>query len=186
MEQFFRQMTPDTGPFDLNIISNAMSALFQKIGDGILFTHSQGSSPGWHTRMRNSNVKSIIAFEPGNGFPFLPEDAPQPMPSSSPYGTLYPEIISFEEFETLTSIPLLIIYGDNIPDEPTNVWSQDNWRVRLDMARLWVEAINKHGGNAKLLHLPDITLIGNGHFACTEMNTLQIANLVLNFIEEHV
>ena len=40
------------------------------------------------------------------------------------------------------------------PNRPSGV-GEDNWRVRLAMARLWVDAINRHGGDAQLVHLPD-------------------------------
>ncbi|WP_199417025.1 alpha/beta hydrolase [Chitinophaga silvatica] len=40
LEQFFRQMTPNTGSFDGDIVSDACSEIFNKIGEGILVTHS--------------------------------------------------------------------------------------------------------------------------------------------------
>ena len=40
LDQFFRSVTPNTGPYDARVISDAMAALFAKIGSGILFTHS--------------------------------------------------------------------------------------------------------------------------------------------------
>ena len=50
LKQFFRSMTPNTGPFDVEVITNAVSALFDKIGPAILVTHSHGpkeeSRPG--------------------------------------------------------------------------------------------------------------------------------------------
>ncbi len=64
LDQFFRLVTPNTGPYDAAVISDAMSALFTKIGPGILFTHSQGGGPGWLTAIKNPNVKAIVAFEP--------------------------------------------------------------------------------------------------------------------------
>lgn len=48
LNQYFRQMTPNTGPFDINVISDAMSAVVDKSGPAILFTHSQGGGPGWY------------------------------------------------------------------------------------------------------------------------------------------
>jgi len=62
-------MTPNTGPFDANVMSDSVSALFDRICDRILFTHSQGGGPGWLTAIKN-RVKSIVAFEPGSGFVF--------------------------------------------------------------------------------------------------------------------
>ncbi len=49
LNQYFRQMTPNTGPFDIEVISDAVAALFNKIGSGILVTPSQGGGPGWRT-----------------------------------------------------------------------------------------------------------------------------------------
>src|SRR5690606_9355794 len=49
LEQFYRQMTPNTGAFDATVITAAVSSLFDKIGAGILVTHSQGGGPGWQT-----------------------------------------------------------------------------------------------------------------------------------------
>ena len=41
------------------------------------------------------------------------------------------------QFLALTNIPILIFYGDNIPEQPTDMPAQDSWRARLQMARLW-------------------------------------------------
>lgn len=59
LNQYFRQMTPNTGPFDVNVISDAMSAVVDKSGPAILFTHSQGGGPGWYIPCK---VKKRIRF----------------------------------------------------------------------------------------------------------------------------
>jgi len=69
LNQYFRQMTPNTGPFDIEVNSNAVAALFAKIGPGILVTHSQAGGPGWRTAIKNQNVRAIVAYEPGSNFP---------------------------------------------------------------------------------------------------------------------
>ena len=80
LNQCFRAMTPDTGPFDLAVLSDAVSALFSEIGPGILVTHSQAGGPGWLTAIKNENVKGIVAFEPGSNFAFPAGEVPPPMP----------------------------------------------------------------------------------------------------------
>ena len=182
LDQFFRSVTPNTGPYDAGVISDAMSALFAKIGPAVLFTHSQGGGPGWLTAIKNPNVKAIVAFEPGSGFIFPEGELPPAMPSAA--GTLLPEAVSLANFEKLTRIPIVIYYGDNFPVEPTTERGQDNWRVRLAMARLWVDAINKHGGDARLVHLPDIGIRGNTHFLMSDLNNIQIADQVSQFLAE--
>ncbi len=182
LNQFFRSVTPNAGPFDAGVISDAMAALFAKTGPGILFSHSQAGGPGWLTAIKSENVKAIVAFEPGSGFIFPEGELPEEMPSAA--GTLKPEAVPLADFEKLTRIPIVIYYGDNFPVEPTTERGQDNWRVRLAMAKLWVEAINKRGGDAKLVHLPEIGIRGNTHFPFADLNNVEIANQVSAFLTE--
>jgi len=51
------------------------------------------------------------------------------------------------------------------------------------MAKLWVEAINQHGGDAKLVHLPEIGIYGNTHFPFSDTNNLDIADLMSDFLK---
>ena len=50
------------------------------------------------------------------------------------------------------------------------------------MARLWVDAINKHGGDARLVHLPEVGIRGNTHFLMSDLNNVQIADQVSQFL----
>jgi hypothetical protein len=145
-------MTPNTGPFDAKVITDAVSELFDKIGEGILVTHSQGGGPGWMTAIKNEKVKGVVAYEPYSGFVFPTGEAPQPIKSAGLFGELKGVEIPLQDFEKLTRIPILIYYGDNIAKEPTAVWNKDHWRSGLEMARLWAGTINKHGGNAMVVH----------------------------------
>jgi pimeloyl-ACP methyl ester carboxylesterase len=182
LNQFFRSVTPNTGPYDAKVISNAMTALLERTGPAILFTHSQGGEPGWLTAIESTNVKAIVAFEPGSGFVFPKGEALPEMPSAA--GTLKPVEIAAGDFAKLIRIPIVIYYGDNIPTEPTAERGKDNWRVRLAMAKLWVAAVNRHGGDARLVLLPDIGLRGNTHFIMSDLNNLQIADQISQFLAE--
>src|SRR5258708_2007972 len=75
-------LPPNTGPCDGEVITAAVSALFNKIGPGILVTHSQSGGPGWVTAIKNRNVRAIVAYEPGSGFIFPEGEVPAPMPSA--------------------------------------------------------------------------------------------------------
>jgi pimeloyl-ACP methyl ester carboxylesterase len=182
LDQFFRSVTPNTGPYDAGVISDALAALFDKTGPGILFSHSQAGGPGWLTAIKSQNVKGIVALEPGSGFIFPQGELPPAMPSAA--GTLSPEAVPLSDFQKLTRLPIVILYGDNFPAEPTTERGQDNWRVRLAMARLWVDAVNRHGGDARLVHLPAIGIRGNTHFLMSDLNNAQIADLVGKFLAE--
>ena len=182
LDQFFRSVTPNTGPYDVAVISDAMAALFDKIGPAVLFSHSQAGGPGWLTAIKSPNVKAIVAFEPGSGFIFPQSELPPAIPSAA--GTLSPEAVPLSDFLKLTRLPIVVYYGDNFPVSPTTERGQDNWRVRLAMARLWVDAVNRHGGDARLVHLPELGIRGNTHFPMSDLNNVQIADLVSAFLAE--
>ena len=88
------------------------------------------------------------------------------------------------EFLKLTKIPIVIYYGDNIPDRPSPNPGQDFWRVRLAMARLWTEAVNKRGGDVTLVRLPDIGIRGNTHFPFSDLNNLEVAEAMAAFLKK--
>ena len=62
--------------------------------------------------------------------------------------------------DKLTKIPIIVFYGDNIPEKPTANLGQDSWRIRLEMARLWREAVNRRGGDVTVVHLPQVGIRG--------------------------
>lgn len=181
LENFFRQMTPNTGAFDNEVISNSMFELFNKIGSGILVTHSQGGLPGWITGIKNQNVKAIVAYEPGT-YPFPEGELPEPI--SGRTGVLSGVEVSMGDFMKLTKIPVIMYFGDYIPDEATNELGAENWRTRLALGRLFVEAINRHGGDATLVELPKIGVYGNTHFPMSDLNNVEIANLLSDWMKE--
>jgi hypothetical protein len=182
LNQYFRSMTPNTGPFDMEVVSDAVVALFNRIGPGILVTHSQGGGPGWLTAMKSPNVRAVVGYEPGSGFVFPEGEVPPAMPSAA--GTLEGVAVALAQFMQLTKIPIIVYFGDNIPEQPTANPGQDNWRVRLAMARLWRDVINRRGGDVTLVHLPDIGIRGNTHFPFSDLNNLAIADQLSKFLEE--
>ena len=42
--------------------------------------------------------------------------------------------------------------------------------------------INRHGGDATLIHLPDIGIKGNSHFLMAEKNNVQLAELMSGWL----
>ncbi|WP_026235623.1 alpha/beta hydrolase [Echinicola pacifica] len=182
LNQFYRQISPDLGAIDFEVNTNAISALFDKIGDGILITHSHSGGQGWTTAIKNSNIKAIVTYEPGSGFVFPEGEVPDPMESSA--GTLEAVPVSKIDFLKLTKIPIIIYYGDFIPETQDSFYGTDNWRPRLVMAKLFVETINKYGGDAKVVHLPGIGIKGNTHFPMSDLNNIEIANLMYGWLND--
>lgn len=182
LNQYFRSMTPSIGAIDIEVTTDAAAALFTKIGPGILVTHSHSGGMGWKTALKNANVKAIVSYEPGSGFLFPEGEVPAPIASSA--GALEAIGIAKKDFMLLTKIPIVIYYGDNIPESPSANTGADGWRARLAMARLWRDTVNKYGGDVTVIHLPEVGLKGNTHFPFSDLNNIQVADLMSKWLKD--
>jgi len=132
--------------------------------------------------MKNPKIRAIVSYEPGSGFPFPEGEVPDALESSS--GPFRAVGVSKEEFLKLTKIPIIIYYGDNIPAKLDSNPGTDGWRVRLEMARLWRDAVNRFGGDVTVVHLPEIGIKGNTHFPFSDLNNVKIADLMSGWLKE--
>jgi pimeloyl-ACP methyl ester carboxylesterase len=178
LDQYYRQQTPNTGPSGIPerpIIVSAVAALFDKIGPAILLTHSASGRLGWLTALQSPNVKAIICYETGS-YVFPEGEIP---PTPAPHEAIP---VPLSEFKKLTRIPIQIVFGDNIPTSPSPVPGFEQWRTALVQAHRFVDAVNRHGGDATLLSLPSIGIRGNTHFPFSDLNSVQIANLLSDYL----
>ncbi len=181
LNQYFRQMTPSPNSFDSEVNTAAVSALFDRIGPGTLVTHSASGGLGWRTAIRNPNVRAIVSYEPGSDFPFPEGEAPEPVAFRN--GVKFPlPTVPRADFEKLTRIPIVIYFGDNIPEAPSTNPGQDQWRVFFQTAKLWRDVVNRHGGDVTVVHLPEIGIRGNTHFPFSDLNNLEVADALSRFL----
>jgi hypothetical protein len=180
LNQFFRQMVPNAGPYTAEVNIAAISLLFDKIKHGILVTHSQSGGPGWRTAIKNDNIRAIVSLEPGGDFVFPEGEVPGAIELAG--RTVTPPTVSLENFIRLTKIPIIIYYGDNIPSEPSQNPGQEQWRAFLEVAKVWQGVVNRHGGDVTLVHLPKIDIHGNTHFLMSDLNNKQIADHIASWL----
>lgn len=169
-DQFFRQMTPNTADYDQTVIADAMNEVLKKVYDmtghkAILVTHSQGGLVGWDMSMEY--VSSIIAIEPG----FAPTQ--EMMPEA------WDKFMSLEE-----KLPIIFYYGDNIDNGPEDIDSTGFWQMSRGSCIAFAEAYNAAGGDATVINLPDIDMLGNSHFLFQELNNREIADHVEAWLGE--
>ena len=165
--QFFRQMTPNTGDYDEKLFGSALSAVLKDVRrmtgkKAIYITHSQGARVGWQTD--TENLAAIVAIEPG-GTPIVGSD-------------------EYKKF-LAAKIPMLICFGDYIDNGPEDIMSTGFWKMVRDGAVQFAEAYNKDGGDAAVLDLPKIGIHGNSHFMFQEMNNGEIAEHVERWLSSH-
>lgn len=166
---------------DADVISQAIVALLDKIGPAILVTHSNSGVWGWLTGARSRNVKAIVSYEPA--FVFPSDEMPQlPLVSGAQKaGTP----VSAQEFASLAKIPVQVVYGDNIPTRPVPELTADGRRGQVLTSVMFADALNRKGGNASVLKLPDVGLRGNSHFMFSDRNNVQVADQLSAFLSDN-
>lgn len=191
VDQFFRQQTPDTGAEPrteeyYKFMGGTMAQLLKQTGPAVLITHSNSGKYGWFSGMASpENIKAIVAYEPGQCV--FPEDEVLPeLPYKNELANqrLQPIRVPRAEFMKLTKIPIMVVYGDNIAAEPNEIFNVDVWRLSKERAREFVEVINKNGGDAKLVVLPELGIKGNTHAPFADLNNLEIAKILESFLHE--
>ena len=170
LDQFFRQMTPDTGMDNANgdqninntVVASAVAAVVDKVFEmtgkkSILVTHSQGGLAGWDVVLYIDNVASIIAIEPG----FAPTE-----------GTpAYNKLMQIK-------IPICFYYGDYIGASFTNVPAAAMWAGMRGTADTFKESYTTAGGKCTVYDLPDEGISGNDHMMFQDLNN--------DVVEEHI
>lgn len=184
-QNFQQAWTIGSGPLDNDLNADVLAELVNQQKDGaVLVTHSMGGTIGWRAAMRSPNVKAIVAYEPG-GTPFVFPETEMPKITKAKFEHLSATAmgVPMEDFKKLTQIPIVLYYGDYIKLGSDNV-GEDKWGTEFAMAKQFVDAINRHGGDATLVHLPEIGIKGNSHFLMGEKNNEQLADLMESWLKE--
>lgn len=184
LDQFLRMLTVSVGEFDMGMVVDAMVAALEVSGPSVLMTHSQGGIPGWFIAAQSPDVTGVVALEPGT-FVFPEKECPPPTPCRSAFAG--PEglpciPVPDDVFAELTEIPVAVYFGDYIPDEPSEVPALDHWRVTRDNAHRFADCINRHGGDAEVVYLPDEGIRGNSHFMFQERNNREVHDHILRWM----
>jgi hypothetical protein len=188
--EFFRIQTPEfNGEEYVNVETDALAVLLGEVGPSILLTHSSTGIRGWMTAFKSDNIAAIVSYEPGD-FVYPQGELPPAITMADGGQQIPGPEVSMEEFLKLTRFPIQIVWGDYISSEldPSHIGALatlDFRRRNVIRAQLMVDAINRHGGNAQNLILPDIGISGNTHFPMLDLNNIEIADLLSEFLSTH-
>jgi len=162
MDEFGKQVIPDlnaTLPTPNPTFAN-LAALGVRVGGAVLMGHSEsGFFPEEAALTNPAGLKGLISIE---GF-------------CSP--------LTQPQIATLAKIPTLVIYGDHLADVPS---VSAFWIGAFNGCQQFVDQINAAGGDAQMLYLPAAGVFGNSHMLMQDRNNLQIADLILAWIDRHV
>lgn len=177
VDQFFRQMTPDTGmtsdmgaDFDNETVAKAVAATIDEVysrtgKDSILVTHSQGGGPGWTAAEYTDHIAAIVAIEPG-GAPAEGSDA-------------YNAVVS-------KKIPVTIYFGDYIDNGDPNLAATTAWQAMRRTCYDFAAAGMAAGDNVSVIDLPKVGITGNDHFMFQDKNNAEIQDLIEGWIRGNV
>lgn len=177
VDQFFRQMTPDTGmtsdmgaDFDNETVARAVAAtideVYERTGkNAILVTHSQGGGPGWTAAQYTDHIAAIVAIEPGGA------------PGADS-----------EDFQAVLAkdIPVTMYFGDYIDNGDPAIGATGMWQMMRQACYNFEEAYNAQGGSCIVIDLPEDGITGNDHFMFQDMNNDVIAAHIQAWIQENV
>jgi len=189
LDEFYRIQTPEfNGAENEAVETDALAILLDEVGPAVMLTHSSTGIRGWITALKTENVAAIISYEPGD---FIYPEGELPPPIAMADGRMQsPGLeVPLEDFLMLTRFPVQIVWGDYIPTEldPSHIGplaTLDFRRRNVLRAERMVEAINRHGGDAQNLVLPDIGVTGNTHFPMLDSNNIDIADLLSEYLEQ--
>jgi hypothetical protein len=166
LDQLFRGRYPEFNDFENAVLeADETAKLTDDIGPVVILSHSGSGNRGFLTRVKSDGVVGIVAYEPTQML-FPPGTAPAGQPE-----------VTMDEFLRLTEIPIQIVWGDNVDQVAS-------WAARLAASYVFADLVNANGGDAEVLHLPEIGIFGNTHFPMSDLNNVQNADLLSDWLEE--
>jgi pimeloyl-ACP methyl ester carboxylesterase len=167
VDELAKQGVPDVSFGGLptpNPTLKAMSDLAGQLNGAVLMGHSQsGSFPLEAALLDSRAAKGLVLVEPGR----------------------CPASYTADQVKTLATVPILVVFGDH-RDTPTGLPTLPSWQARFEACQALISRITSLGGHAQMLNPPERGIRGNSHMIMQDKNNLQIADLILQWIDEHV
>ena len=162
VDELYKQMIPDLNALlpNPNPTWTNMAALSVRLKGAVLMGHSEsGFFPEQAALIDPTGVKGIVSIE-------------MPCPA-----------VTAPQISTLAKIPILVMFGDHLGDVQGGPVS---WAASLEGCQKFVQQVKDAGGDAEAIHLPAIGIRGNSHMLMQDRNNLQLADLILTWIDNHV
>ena len=161
-DELYKQMIPDFNSIlpNPNPTWTNMAALAVQLNGAILMGHSEsGFFPQQAALIDPKGIRGLISIE---------------MPCAD---------LNAEQIGKLAKIPNLIMFGDHLGDVEGG---PANWADSFATCERYVEKIKAAGGDAEMMYLPKLGIRGNSHMLMQDRNNLQLADMVIAWIDKHV
>lgn len=165
VDELSKQAVPDpsAGLPRPNPTLKALADLAGQLKGAVLMGHSQsGSFPLEAALVNPAAAKALVLVEPGR----------------------CPDTYTDQQIRTLAAVPILVVFGDH-RETATGLPTLPTWQGRFEACQAMIGRITSAGGQAEMLAPPDRGIRGNSHMIMQDRNSLQIADLVLQWIGAH-
>lgn len=166
VDAFYKMWIPDLNAAlpPQNPSFGDLAALARKLDGAVVMGHSESFMfPERAALIDPGAVKGIISLESGYA-------------CAAPY--------TAQEQSVLARIPTLIVFADHHADAPEPFGSR--WTTSTGQCREFAATIQRAGGDVTFVHLPELGIHGNTHMFMLDRNNLQIADILLGWIDTHV
>lgn len=138
----------------------ALSELAGQLKGAVLIGHSQSGSFPLAAALINPKVtKALVLVEPGT----------------------CPANYTDDQIKTLAPVPVLVVFGDH-RDNPTGLPTLPTWQARFEECQKLIGRLRAAGGQAHMMDPTERGIRGNSHMIMQDRNSLQIADLILQWL----
>jgi pimeloyl-ACP methyl ester carboxylesterase len=168
LDELAKQGVPDVtfggGVPTPNPTFKALADLASQVNGAVVMGHSQsGSFPLAAALLNPAAMKGLVLVEPGS----------------------CPANYTGEQIATLAKLPILVVFGDH-RDTLTGIEALPSWQTRYEACQALIGRLRTAGGQAQMLSPAEIGARGNSHMIMQDKNHLQIADLILKWMDERV
>ncbi len=154
-------------------------------GNAVVFNHSSGSVSAFHAGLNTDKIAGYVSFEPGGSAALFPEGEVPMITLADGTQISAGSSLPVEEFRKLATYPQLFVWGDNIPSEvDPDSTTEPVLSVRAERFKLMAAALNKYGGDAVNLYLPQEGILGNTHRIMADTNNTEVAERIKQWMAE--
>ena len=142
----------------------ALSDLAAQLNGAVLMGHSQsGAFPLAAALLDPAAAKGLVLVEPGG----------------------CPSALTDEQVRTIATIPILAVFGDH-RDIPTGIGIRPSWQLSFEGCQALIDRINAACGRAQMYDPAARGTRGNSHMIMQDRNNLEIADVILQWIDREV
>jgi hypothetical protein len=162
VDELYKQMIPDLNSTlpNPNPTWKNMATLAVKLNGAVLIGHSEsGYFPEQAALIDPTGIRGNVSIE-------------MPCPA-----------MTDAQIAALAKIPTLFMFGDHLGDVQGG---PATWPASFDSCQKLVSQLKAAGGDAEMMSLPKMGIKGNSHMLMQDRNNLQLADLILTWIDGHV